>query len=69
MSSADQRLHPRFRVALRAHLALPTGTVSTATTGVSRTGMSVRLSPAPALEENIAITLELPNGTSIDGRA
>lgn len=65
----DLRQHPRFRVALRAHLALPTGTVTTTTNGVSRTGMSVRLSPMPALEESIAITLELPNGTSIDGRA
>ena len=67
--SEDLRQHPRFRVALRAHLGLPSGTVSTSTVGVSRTGMSVRLSPAPALEEEIPVTLELPNGTSIDGRA
>src|SRR4051812_38877524 len=67
--SEDLRQHPRFRVALRAHLSLPTGTVTTTTTGVSRTGMSVRLSPSPALDEDVAITLELPNGTSIDGRA
>lgn len=65
----DLRQHPRFRVALRAHLAMPSGTVTTTTLGVSRLGMSVRLSPMPALEESIAITLELPNGTSIDGRA
>ena len=56
-------------MALRAHLALATGTVSTTTQGVSRTGMSVRLSPQPALEEEVVVTIELPNGTSIDGRA
>src|SRR5690349_5496472 len=67
--SEDLRQHPRFRVALRAHLGLPSGTVTTTTTGVSRTGMSVRLSPMPALEEDVPISLELPNGTSIDGRA
>ena len=65
----EHRQHPRFRVALRVHLGLATGTTSTATQGVSRTGMSVRLSPQPALQEEVPITIELPNGTSIDGRA
>lgn len=69
MGSEDSRQHPRFRVALRVHFALATGTVSTNTVGVSRMGMSVRLSPQPALEEEVSITIELPNGTSIDGRA
>src|SRR5262245_20106377 len=31
--------------------------------------MSVRLSPMPGLEEDVPVTLELPNGTTIDGRA
>jgi hypothetical protein len=69
MSGEESRQHPRFRVALRVHFALATGTVSTNTTGVSRMGMSVRLSPQPALEEEVAVTIELPSGTSIDGRA
>lgn len=69
MGSEDNRQHPRFRVALRVHFALATGTVSANTVGVSRMGMSVRLSPQPALEEEVAITIELPSGTSIDGRA
>lgn len=65
----EHRQHPRFRVALRAHVALATGTVTTTTQGVSRTGMSVRLAPPPALDEEMPVTIELPSGTSIDGRA
>ncbi len=67
--SEDLRQHPRFRVALRAHIALPAGTVTTTTNGVSRRGMSVTLSPPPAVDDEMAVTLELPNGTSVDGRA
>lgn len=70
MSAAEHRQHPRFRVSLRAHLALPGGTISVSTMGVSRGGMSVRLTPPlPALGSDVAVTLELPTGTSIDGRA
>lgn len=70
MGAAEHRQHPRFRVSLRAHLALPGGTVSASTVGVSRSGMSVRLlPPLPAVGSEYAVTLELPSGTSIDGRA
>lgn len=70
MGAAEHRQHPRFRVSLRAHLALPAGTVAASTLGVSRSGMSVRLTPPlPAVGTEIPVTLELPSGTSIDGRA
>lgn len=65
----ELRRHPRFRVALRAHLATRRGTITTVTMGVSRAGMSVHLDPLPPLDEELRVTLELPNGTSIDGRA
>jgi hypothetical protein len=67
--SEDNRQHPRFRVGLRAHLALPAGTVTTTTMSVSRSGMSVKLAPLPPIETALAVTLELPNGTSVDGVA
>ncbi|MCC7074817.1 MAG: PilZ domain-containing protein [Deltaproteobacteria bacterium] len=70
MSTGEHRQHPRFRVALRAHLALPGGVVVATTQGVSRGGVSVRLSPPlPAIGAELPITLELPSGTSIDAVA
>ncbi len=70
MSSGENRQHPRFRLALRAHLALPAGVVATHTQGISRNGVSVRLAPPlPAVGADVAITLELPSGTSIDAVA
>ena len=66
----EHRQFPRFRVSLGAHLALPGGTVATHTHGVSRGGLSVRLSPPlPPVGGVIPVTLELPSGTSIDGQA
>lgn len=67
--SEDLRRHPRFRIALRVHLALPAGVVRTTTVSVSRTGMSVRLAAAPPIGEEARVTVELPSGTSIDGVA
>ncbi|MBI1948702.1 MAG: PilZ domain-containing protein [Deltaproteobacteria bacterium] len=70
MSAGEHRQHPRFRVALRAHLSLPGGVVAAQTQGVSRRGCSVRLvPPLPDVGSELPITLELPSGTSIDGRA
>ena len=57
-------------MSLRAHLALPGGLISVSTVGVSRGGMSVLLTPPlPGVGADSAVTLELPSGTSIDGRA
>jgi hypothetical protein len=69
MGGEELRQDPRFRIALRAHLGLPSGTVSTTTVGVSRAGMSVKLPTLSAVEDEVPVTLELPSGTSIDGRA
>lgn len=70
MSAGENRQHPRFRVALRAHLALPGGVVHAQTQGVSRGGISVRLAPPlPPIGADLAVTLELPSGTSIDAIA
>lgn len=68
-SGEELREHPRFRVALRVHLATRRGTVSAVTVSVSRRGMGVRLDPPPGIGEELPVTLELPNGTSVDGRA
>jgi hypothetical protein len=68
----DLRQHPRFRVALRVHLALASErgrAVTTTTVGVSRTGMSVKLAVPPDIGEDTAVTIELPSGTTIDGVA
>lgn len=57
-------------MSLRAHVALPGGVVAASTMGVSRGGLSVKLAPPlPAVGSELALTLELPSGTSIDGRA
>jgi len=65
----DHRQHPRFRLSLQVVVDLPTGEVTTNTVGISRTGLSVRLSPTPALEEAMAITINLPDGHVVSGRA
>lgn len=70
MTAGEHRQHPRFRVSLRAHIGLPGGVVVARTQGVSRGGVSVRLAPPlPDVGAVLPITLELPSGTSIDGRA
>jgi hypothetical protein len=65
----DHRQHPRFRLSLQVVVDLPTGEVTTHTVGISRTGLSVRLSPTPALEEAMAIAINLPDGHVVSGRA
>jgi len=70
VTEGEHRQHPRFRVSLRAHLALAGGVVAAHTQGISRTGLSVRLAPPlPDIGGEVLITLELPSGTSIDGVA
>jgi len=66
---SDNRLHPRFRLSLRVVVDLPSGEITTQTVGVSRTGLSVRLSPPPALDESMAVAINLPDGRVVDGRA
>ncbi|MDP2344576.1 MAG: PilZ domain-containing protein [Deltaproteobacteria bacterium] len=68
LSGEDLRLHPRFRLALKVVIDLPTGEVKTTTVGVSRTGLSLRLSPQPAIDEALRISIELPSGQLITGR-
>ncbi len=65
----DHRQHPRFRLALRVTVAMPTGDVVANTLGISRTGLSVRLSPTPALDEAMGIRIALPDGSVVTGRA
>ena len=65
----DIRQHPRFRLSLPVVVDLPSGEVRVQTVGISRTGISLRLSPVPALDEFIALTIELPDGTAVVGRA
>ena len=64
----DHRQHPRFRLPLRVTINLPSEEVVAQTVGISRTGLSVRLSPPPALEESLGISIELPNGSAVLGR-
>jgi len=65
----DIRQHPRFRLSLPVVVDLPSGEVRVQTVGISRTGISLRLSPVPALDESIALNIELPDGTVVAGRA
>ena len=65
----DHRQHPRFRLVLGVVVDLPTGKVAASTIGISRTGLSVRLSPTPSLATSMAITIQLPNGAVVVGRA
>ncbi len=65
----ETRQHPRFRLSLPVVVDLPSGEVRVHTVGVSRTGVSLRLSPVPALDESIALSLELPDGSVVVGRA
>ena len=68
LSGEDLRQHPRFRLALQVLIDLPTGEVKTSTVGVSRTGLSLRLSPQPAIDEALRIVIELPSGQRVHGR-
>lgn len=68
LSGEDLRQHPRFRLALQVLIDLPTGEVKTSTVGVSRTGLSLRLSPQPAIDEALRLSIALPDGRSIHGR-
>jgi hypothetical protein len=65
----ENRQHPRFRLPLRVVVKLPGGDVTTTSTGVSRAGLSVRLSPPPPVDTVIPITIELPDGARVDGEA
>jgi hypothetical protein len=65
----DHRQHPRFRLSLAVTVDMPTGEVTTNTVGISRTGLSVRLSPTPARDEAMAIHVALPDGSPVVGRA
>ncbi|HEY1101318.1 MAG TPA: PilZ domain-containing protein, partial [Myxococcota bacterium] len=69
MPADDIRQHPRFRVSLPVVVDLPTGEVKVKSVGVSRTGLSLRLSPVPAIDESIALRIELPDGSEVVGRA
>lgn len=67
--SAEQRRHPRFPIALRAHLGTPRGQVTTVTAGVSREGLSATLTTPLLLDEEIPVAVELPDGRSVQGVA
>ncbi len=69
VQGADIRQHPRFRLSLPVVVDLPSGEVRVKTVGISRTGISLRLSPVPAIDESIPLTIELPDGTVVKGRA
>lgn len=69
MVVSETRQHPRFRLSLPATFALPAGTVHVDTVGISRTGVSARLSPPPAVGEVIAVTLTLPDRSTVSGHA
>jgi len=68
LSAEDLRQHPRFRLALSVLVDLPTGEVRVASTGVSRTGLSLRLSPQPAVDEAVRLAITLPSGRLVTGR-
>lgn len=68
LSAEDLRQHPRFRLSLSVLIDLPTGEVKATTVGVSRTGLSLRLSPAPAVDESLRLEIELPSGRVVHGR-
>ncbi len=68
LSGEDLRQHPRFRLALQVVVDLPSGEVKTSTVGVSRTGLSLRLSPQPAIDEALRVSIALPDGRVVVGR-
>ena len=69
--SADElRQHPRFHLALQVMVDGPVGQVTSTTVGLSRNGLSLRLSPQPAVNEALGIVIDLPSGqvVSCQGR-
>ncbi len=68
MSGENLRQFPRFRLALPVRIDLPSGAVTTSTVGVSRGGLSLRLAPHPDIDDDVAITIWLPNGRQVQGR-
>ena len=47
---------------------MPAGEVTTTTVGVSRTGLSLQLSPQPANDEAVKLVIVLPSGQQVSGR-
>lgn len=66
--SDEHRQHPRFRLTLKVDVDLPGGTVTTTSTGISRTGLSIRLPDPPAVDDVVAIAIELPDGRVVQGQ-
>lgn len=66
--SEDLRRHPRYRLALRVELDVAGETVSASTVGISRSGISLRLSPPPAMDERLPLRVQLPDGGLVVGR-
>jgi hypothetical protein len=62
---SELRRHPRFRVTLPVEVGLPTGAQQTATIGVSREGLSVRLDPRPAIDDVATLSITLPDGRAV----
>lgn len=67
--SDEHRQHPRFRLCLRVIVKLASGAVTTTSTGVSRAGLSVRLTPQPPLDTVVPIAIDLPDGQLVEGEA
>ncbi len=65
--SDEPRRHPRYRLALAVELKTGAGSVAAQTVGISRGGVSVKLSPAPALQTKMPITMVLPSGALVRG--
>jgi hypothetical protein len=63
----ETRRHPRYPVGLRLRLHAPAGEVEARTRTISREGLDVRLPDAPGLGERRDFTLDLPDGSELQG--